>query len=933
MEVSVPILVLSTRRPGEKTPTYILRPVFFPAPETRDYNLGRGTAKLAASLRKLLKQLAEAGKHERFSQYIYAPPLEGQRLKLTLELKRSTEKPVFYAVSLRALDRQIACFPMLPGVWFEIPKDGNESLHDRATAVLTEYFRKLEREEETVAPILRRASLDGKAWLTTVEFDVETAPDLKKASSLLFAALFAGESMDGATELDNTGRDLDLLYPDDLARSLCREQEAEELTRLLAARDRRPVLVLGPRTVGKTALVHEAVYRKVQQQTSRFRNRRHTWLLSPQRLISGMSYVGQWENRLLAILKECRKKDHILYFDDLVGLFRAGVSRDSDLAVAHVLKPILEQRQVRIVGEATPAGFRVLRELDRGFADLFHVISLQEPDQETSLRVLLSVIRQLERRSRCQFDLEVLPTVMDLARRFSRERAFPGQPALMLTRLASRHPGTTITRQIVLKDFESQSGLKIAFLDPAERLRREDILAGIEQMMVGQKPALEAAADVISIAKARINDPERPWGTFLFLGPTGVGKTQCAKAIANYLLGSPDRMIRFDMNEFLSPGDVSRLVGTLDQPEGLLTSAIRRQPYSVVLLDEIEKAHPAVFDLLLQVLGEGRLTDALGRTADFRNAVLILTSNLGSQQAENSVGFQPSEMSKHQIYVAAAERFFRPEFLNRLDFLIPFDRLTKPEIREISRQAVEALGEREGFVRRKCILHPDDSVLDYVIARGFDPRWGARGVRRMIEKDLIRPVAAALAKTPPAGPTVVSLWACDDSIQVDASTLTEIDPLPRCRGQFSPDASEPTLERIRALLKRLLETCQAHRPSGPMTSGNIRPEQFHYLAMVEAINHLETRCQELKEHLGAGAIHNRLSADRALRGDSNLRPAGGADACLAKLGHAEASHHARNADRRRRPRLSPRSFQRLGDSMIPPTRWSRSSRNWHCSTS
>lgn len=870
MEVTVPILVLSTKRPGEKTPTYILQPVFFPNPQTRDYNLGRGTAKLAATLRKTLKQFAESGKHEWFSRYIFAPALEGQRLKLALELRNGHFKATFYVVTLKALDRQIAFLPMLPDTWFEVPAE--MTLQDRATEVLTRYFRDLEKEGDDVAGVLRRASLDGKAWLTTVEFEVETAPKLQESTKDLLAALFAGESSDGATELENTGRNLDLLYPDELTRSVCREEEVAELSRLLEARDRRPVLVLGPRTVGKTTVIHEAVFRKVDRQTSRFRNRRNTWLLSPQRLISGMSYVGQWENRLLAILKECRKKDHILYFDDLVGLFRAGVCRDSDLSVAHVLKPVLEQRQVRIVAESTPAAFRVLRELDRSFADFFHVISLQEPAEEISLRVLFSVIRRLERQYRCQFDLDVLPTVMDLARRFSREQAFPGQPALMLHGLASRNPHKTITRQTVLEDFEAQSGLKVAFLDPTQRLRREDIIAGIQRMMVGQRPAVEAAADVISIAKARINDPERPWGSFLFLGPTGVGKTQCVKAIANELLGSPDRMIRFDMNEYLSAGDVSRLVGTLDSPEGLLTAAIRRQPYSVVLLDEIEKAHPAVFDLLLQVLGEGRLTDALGRTADFRNALLILTSNLGSQQAENSVGFQPSEVSKEQVYLAAAEKFFRPEFLNRLDFVIPFDRLNEMEIHEISRQAVEALGEREGFVRRKCILHPDDSVLDYVIARGFDPRWGARGVRRMIEKDLMRPVAAELSKTPAAGPTVVQLWAADDSIHVEVNSLEEIELHENTVGQFTPVSPEQTLDQLHGGLKRVMEDCQTHRPTGPMTSGNIRPEQFHYLTLMEALNHLETQCQQLAEVFGGTALHQRLSSKGALSGIQFSQP-------------------------------------------------------------
>ncbi len=859
MEVSVPILVRSIKRPGENAPTYFLRPVFFESPMTQDHNLGRGTAKLASALRKMLRGFCQKGKHHLAARCVFSPELEGHRLKLTLELRENYEKRTFYVVTFTGLDREIAFLPQLPDCWFEVPS--HVTLHDRATEVLTKFFRDLEKEDDNVQGIIERASLDGKAWMTSVDLDVETTPKLQKTSSQLLAMLFAGEVAEGSEELENTGRNLDLLYPDDLIRSVCRDQEVEELTKLLEARDRRPVLVLGPRTVGKTSLIHESVFRKVQQQSSRFQNKRNTWLLSPQRLISGMSYVGQWENRLLAILKESRKKDHILYFDDLVGLFRAGVSRDSNLCVADVLKPVLEQRKVRILGEVTPAAFRVLRELDRTFADYFHIISLKEPSEDTSLRVLLNVIRRLERQYRCQFELDVLPTVIDLARRFSKEHAFPGQPALMLQRLASRYPSRMIPRMTVLTDFESQSGLKVAFLDPTKRLSREDVIAGIEQMMVGQKPAVEAAADVVAIAKARINDPERPWGCFLFLGPTGVGKTQCVKAIANELLGSPDRMIRFDMNEYLSAHDVTRLVGTLGSPEGLLTSAIRRQPYSVILLDEIEKAHPAMFDLLLQVLGEGRLTDALGRTADFRNAILILTSNLGSAQAEKLVGYQPQTASKEQVYRAAAEKFFRPEFLNRLDHIIPFDKLSEPEVREISRQAVEALGERDGFVRRKCILQPDDSVLDHVIARGFDPRWGARGVRRMIEKELLSPVALELSKTPATGPSVVRLLASEGKVYVEVETLTDQEPLKNTIGEFQTDSAHEVLEQMQPVLKALMENCQAHRPEGPMTTGNIRPEQFHYLSMVEAINDLE----QMRENLAEQINQDRLSSKRGLR--------------------------------------------------------------------
>jgi ATP-dependent Clp protease ATP-binding subunit ClpC len=208
-------------------------------------------------------------------------------------------------------------------------------------------------------------------------------------------------------------------------------------------------------------------------------------------------------------------------------------------------------------------------------------------------------------------------------------------------------------------------------------------------------------ADVVAIAKARLNDPGRPLGTLLFLGPTGVGKTAAAKALVRYLYGDESRLLRFDMNEYLDASSLARLTGTFAQPDGLLTAAVRRQPYCVLLLDEIEKAHPAVFDLLLQVLGEGRLTDSLGRTSDFTSAVVIMTSNLGTREAAASFGLRPSGASREEACLDAARRLFRPEFLNRIDRLVPFDALGRAQVAAIADRLIADLFRREGLVHRR----------------------------------------------------------------------------------------------------------------------------------------------------------------------------------------------------------------------------------------
>jgi ATP-dependent Clp protease ATP-binding subunit ClpA len=839
MRFRVPIYVA-------QSPTgYTARPLFFPRPARSDDNLNRLLTKLTGEVVRAIETEARADRQDAAAAWAFAPPVATHRLAVDVELRRRTAKGKYLFVTFDHLGRRLAFTPSVPEVWFEVPR--GERLEDRARLALEEHWRAVEWDADDPDAVDPAAdALKGKAWVQVVDVSARVPAVVKPADPLAFLMIGGSQTPDGASELRRVGRCLDWLYPDELDRAVLRDFEAAELGRLLAAPDRRPVLLVGPRQVGKTAVVHECVFRRVEERKHVHVQRGNVWLIAPARLISGMSYVGQWEARLLAILKHARQRDHVLYFDDLVGLFLAGLTSQTGLSAAVVLKPYLEDRTVRVLGEITPERLRVLRERDRGFADQFHVLPVREPTDDDTLRTLIGVQRRLEGKHDCSFGLDVLPAVIDAQRRYDRSAAFPGKVASVLTRLAAklgarkaddvvkpeyRIPGSKerprIARDDVLADVAARSGLSLAFLDPKARLDRDDVRDKLAAHVVGQPEAAEALADVVSVAKARLNDPGRPLVAFLFVGPTGVGKTEAAKAAARVLFGTADRLVRFDLNEFNQPGAAARLVGTFARPDGLLTAAIRRQPFAVVLLDEVEKADPEVFDLLLQLLGEGRLTDALGRTADFTNAIVILTSNLGVREAQGKLGF--GAVDDPRAFVRAAERFFRPEFFNRLDRVVPFGRLSRADLAHVARRLVDGVLARSGFAQRGCVLDVTPEAVERVIDAGYDPDLGARAMKRAVERELTRPAAATLTKLAPDELTVVTVSAAAGGLAVDvrapgwAPRITRDEP-PHAAARVA--AARAALTRTEGLIASL-------RPPTGVVTATVTAAQERYFALKE----------------------------------------------------------------------------------------------------
>jgi len=849
MNITIPVYVEQCRE--EDGPfVFVVRPLFFDHPAQRHEKLSKALSRAASSIRKALHRCVQESRHEELAQRTHCPPLRSTQLKLRLALhKRAAECRLLF-VSFPGLGRTIAFTPSIPGLWFEIAK--GQKLHERAMEVLQDHFEKLDKEVEGDEARPERFSPQGRAWVDYLELDVDSLFTGVVTADRSLAGISEEDEVSDEEELEACGRCISELFPDELRRAYLRDQEVGELEALLSAADQRPVLLVGPPRVGKTAIIHECVYRMAEKRHTPWAANKNVWLLSPQRLISGMSHVGQWENRLLAIIAEVKKRKHVLYFDDLPGLTHAGITSQSRLSVAQVLGPYLERREFQVLAEITPQSLRVLREQNRTFADQFHLLPVKEPSERQNLGILIQVMRYWEGKRECEFHIDALPAVLDLQRRYARHLAFPGKAADSLEQLsqsAGESHSRVAGRGDAIEQFESKSGLSFSFVDDRTTLARQDVVAALGQEVIGQAEALNAMADAVCIARARLNDPNRPLGTFLFLGPTGVGKTQCAKSLAKYLFSSTDRLVRFDMNEYATSSDVRRLTGAMGDPKGLLTSTIMQEPFCVLLLDEIEKAHPDAFDLLLQVLGEGRLTNALGQTADFTNTMIIMTSNLGTREATSRLGFGVGDVPRDDTFVQAAREHFRPEFFNRIDRIIPFRELKRADIQQIAQGLIKDVLEREGLHRRRCMLRVEAQAMELIVDAGYHPHLGARALKRAIERQLVQPVAARLAVMQPQTPVIIRIYQEGAAVASDTDELVnaEVQPLP----EEHVDLSNPMqlLHRANAILAGVGAELPDLRFEKGVAATELTADHYRYLGIKRLLDRLDQECRHLARKL------------------------------------------------------------------------------------
>ncbi len=717
---------------------YHCRPLRGPQFAARDPLLSVALNKLGNQMRKSAGGWIERGEATRIGAWLYDSETRAVSIKLMLALRDRTLRWKLLVVCVPAFSRLIAFSPSIPDVSFEL--DSTVDLELRASEVYTQWAQSQIADGNEF--VLEGIGTGGEKWIEPLEVEVETTVKQKKKAKNIFAALFGSERISGSEELHKVGQCLDD-FVNDYQPAIGRSDLVDEVDRLLQRDDRQGVLIVGPPAVGKTAIIHECVERRVERFHRRRDQKPQVWWLSPQRLISGMSYLGQWEQRWLAILREASKRDHILYFDDLVGLFTAGRTRDSSLCAADVLRGFLAEHPLRILAESTAEQLAVLRRHDRALADRFHLVRVPVLNTDDALPTTLEAVYEIELRAERYFHPEIVPLVMRHQETFAPDQAFPGK-GIEMCKTLTKHATQSVTQRSVLDLAGAQMGANPVLLLGGLGDQRA-IQQALSRQLIGQPAAIEALGRTVIRYAQHLQAPDRPLGVLLLLGPTGVGKTEAAKALTRLLYTEESHLVRLDMNELTTAYAAEQLVGTFDQPDGRLTAAIRRQPNCVILLDEIEKAHPDVFDYLLQVLGEGRLTDARGRVADFRSAVIVMTSNLGASEQSSNLGFEVSAERRQQIYIKAAQQFFRPEFFNRVDEVVAFRNLDPQDMQKIVAIQMDQVLSRDGIKRREIFVNVDESAIKQVIHRGYDSKLGARAVRRMLESEIIGPLADCLS--------------------------------------------------------------------------------------------------------------------------------------------------------------------------------------------
>ncbi|MDA0305406.1 MAG: ATP-dependent Clp protease ATP-binding subunit ClpA [Proteobacteria bacterium] len=530
-----------------------------------------------------------------------------------------------------------------------------------------------------------------------------------------------------------------------------RVEEIDRTIQILCRRNKNNPLYVGESGVGKTALAEGLAKRIIDGDVPEVLNGAVIYALDMGALLAGTRYRGDFEERLKSVMQELENmEDSILFIDEIHTVIGAGATSGGSMDASNILKPSLANGGLRCMGSTTYKEYRTYFEKDRALARRFQKIDVYEPSVEETVKILHGLKPYFEKHHMVRYTAEALRTAVELAARYINDRKLPDKAIDVIDEVgASRMllPKNKRRKTITVKDVEGIVA-KIARIPPKsvstdDRKALKTLKRDLKTMVFGQDKALDALSSAIKLSRAGLRDPEKPIGSYLFCGPTGVGKTEVARQLA-LTLGV--ELVRFDMSEYMERHSVSRLIGAppgyvgFDQG-GLLTDAIDHQPHSVLLLDEIEKAHPDLFNILLQVMDHGKLTDHNGKSIDFRNVVLIMTTNAGAaEMAKAAIGFEREERIGDDM--EAIEKMFTPEFRNRLDAIIPFAALPADVVAQVVDKFVLELELQ--LEDRNVVIELTDEAREWLAKKGYDAKFGARPLSRVIQENIKKALAEEL---------------------------------------------------------------------------------------------------------------------------------------------------------------------------------------------